>query len=107
MASKSMVQTFSYPVNKAEMIEKAAKIAKADGVSFSEFLVSLVEEEVRKKVKGEESPNPLNLPSSNNTYVLNPKKSLESENMSLDQWVNKVKTIHSLPELGKIKGYHS
>lgn len=56
MVSKSIIQTFSYPISKAEMIEEATKMAKADGVSFSVFIISLLEQEVRKKAEGSENP---------------------------------------------------
>lgn len=88
------------------------ELCKEQDVSVSEGLRLLIERELEKKVKGEiVEPNPLNLPRNTiDTYVCNPKKSLESKNnilTTLDQWIAKLKTMESIPAIAKIQGHHN
>jgi hypothetical protein len=95
-----MIQTFSYPANKAEIIEKATKMARADGISFSEFLISLVEEEVRKKAVGLENP----IGFLYNIYNNHKQKPLQTD---LTQWLEHVDTVNNHQELNIILGQAS
>src|SRR5262245_19173664 len=55
------------------------QLCKNEKISVSEGLRILIERELEKKAEGEERTNPLNLPNSKYTYVLNPKKDLQSD----------------------------
>ena len=81
MVSRRMIQTFSYPADKVEIIEKVTKMARQDGISFSEYVFALLEAEARKKVEGSESPI-------NVFYGIPENKPLQTD---LTQWIQ---TVH-------------
>jgi len=109
MGGRNIIGSFSYNVKDMETVEQAEKMAKADGISFSEFVVALLKEEVhRKKVVGQGSePNSLNLRTMLDpgiTYVTEKQKRFEYP--TLDQWIEKIKTLNSPQEIGRLQGYH-
>ena len=70
---QSIVSSFCYPVDMADVLNQAADIAARDNLSFSEWLISIIEEKVQQeKNLAEASANPLNV-----TYVTRPIKTLD------------------------------
>jgi hypothetical protein len=112
MTSKSIVGSFSYHVRDMEIVEQAEKMAAADGISFSEFLLSLLKEEVhRKKVIGGNGCEPdslglsrLSMQLGNIMYSTN--KDKPSFQSLITQWTEKVKNMHNPQEIGAHYGYH-
>jgi hypothetical protein len=60
--NQRVVTSFSYDPDKAEILEQAALIASKDDLSFSEWLMSVIEEKVQQQKNLEAgSCNPLNV----------------------------------------------
>lgn len=53
--SRNIISSFSYPVEKIEIIEQAEEAAKAKGMSLSQYIVSTFEQ-MQKNLKGSETP---------------------------------------------------
>lgn len=49
MGGKNFVGSFSYNVKDSEIIDECTKMAKQDGISFSEFVVACLKEQVAQK----------------------------------------------------------
>lgn len=60
MKKVSVVEAFSCPLDKLDVVEKAREVARRNGMSFSAYVVDLLEREYQKKV--EPQVGPLNLP---------------------------------------------
>lgn len=60
MTAIHIVNTFTYPLGKEDVVKKAKELAHRNGVSFSAYVVELLEQEVQKKVEAQ--TDPLNLP---------------------------------------------
>lgn len=52
---KSVVSSFSYHLSEAAIVAEAEDKAKSQGMSFSEYLLTLVKEDVRKKDEAQAS----------------------------------------------------
>lgn len=105
MGGKNFIGSFSYNVKDSEIVDECTRIAKQDGISFSEFVVACLKEQIaQKKVRG--SPNPLNVyygkpeekPSHNNNNLDTP---------TLDQWISKLKDMEDIREIASIQGHHN
>lgn len=59
MTAIHIVNTFTYPLGKEDVVKKAKELAHRNGVSFSAYVVELLEQEVQKKVEAQ--TDPLNL----------------------------------------------
>lgn len=95
MGGKNFVQSFSYNLKDAEIIDECIRIARQDGVSFSEFVVSLLKEESkRKKAVGDQTP--INI-----SYGIHKEKPLQ---LDLDGWLGHVGQVQEQVELNKLKG---
>lgn len=73
--TNSIIETFSYQFNDMDVVKKAKDLARRNGISFSAYIMNLLEEEVKKKVEAQ--TDPLNLSrqervtkSGNNTSTL-------------------------------------
>jgi hypothetical protein len=75
---------------------------KSEKISMSRALQGFIIEALEKNALGDK-PNAIGI--LYNLYS-KPKKHSESENVSLDMWIQKIQTIDSLQELGRLKGYH-
>jgi|SRR5262245_17270508 len=81
MGGKNFVGSFSYHVSDSEVIDECMKLAKTDGISFSEFVVACLKEQVRKKGVGDK-PNAIGV--LYNLYDNETKKSSQSD---LREWL--------------------
>ena len=51
---KNIIQSFSYGLNEVAVVAEAEEKAKAEGKSFSKYLLQLIKEDIKKK-KGSRS----------------------------------------------------
>lgn len=95
MGGKNFIGSFSYNVKDSETIDECMKIAKQDGISFSEFIVACLKEQVnQKKVIG--CASPINV-----SYGKHEEKPLQ---LDLDGWLGHVGQVQEQVELSKLKG---
>jgi hypothetical protein len=95
MGGKNFIGSFSYNVKDSEIIDECTRIAKQDGISFSEFIVACLKEQViQKKVVGQN--NPLNI-----SYGKLEEKPFQSD---LTAWFDHVDSVNKHQELNKLKG---
>lgn len=87
MGGKNFIGSFSYNIEEAEIIDECIKMAKEDGISFSEFIVSLLKEQTRKKIVGP-SENPIGV--LYNIYNVEKQKPLQSD---LRDWLPRNEAI--------------
>lgn len=84
--TNSVIETFSFPIEKHEAIKRAKEIAKRNGISFSKYIIELIEQD--QEQDNEKKVNPLNL---NQTKTLFGKQN----NNTLDVYLNPDKHILS------------
>ena len=99
-ASQRVVTSFSYDPDKVEILDQASMIATRDNLSFSEWLMSVIEEKVQQeKNLAEASANPLNV-----TYVTRPIKTLDDILQGLTTLDDFMQREASSDDLARIEG---
>ena len=97
MKGKNSVSSFSYNEKDSEIIDECIRMARMDGISFSEFIVACLKEQVsRKKAIGE--ANPINISYGNEIKKHFPRQ------LNLNEWLDHISIIQEPKELNKLKG---
>lgn len=82
--SKNIISSFSYPLEKIEVIELAEEEAKSRGMSLSQYIVSTFEEQQHKKNEIGQEKNPIQV-----TYHATQEKSTAKTYNTLDYFIEK------------------
>lgn len=79
--------------------EEFEEICYKERISISKKIQNFMEEEIQKNPSGDQTPIKI-------TYRKQQNKPTQSVPITLDQWIHKLKTMESIPEIGRIQGFH-
>lgn len=89
-------KTLNFEMNVYEEFEE---LCKKESISISKKIQSFMVDEIQKNPSGDQTPIKI-------TYRKQQNKPTQSVPITLDQWIHKLKTMESIPEIGRIQGFH-